>query len=266
MVDNYEKLSPSVALHYSSQLVYALYTLHGNRILHRDVKLENLLVDGDDNLVLADFGLAEVFGQPNATQPWKALEWDSDDDDFDDDFYDDESGDTMSNQEDVLKELCGSRGYMAPEMYFEKRYSYPADIWAAGICLYVMLTGRLPFGMNMDQTTEELLRRSSSLPLEFEERDDVDEDAQDLLEWVLEKDPAERATIEDVMSHAYFDSIDWTKVGRTGKLGRESGEDRASGLNDDTLIAFGKPLSAEDDPFPWFTWVSPDLQAMTTCG
>lgn len=113
--------------------VFAIGVLHENRILHRDIKQDNALLDANDHLVLADFGFTKAFGHPRSETLWKSShDWGCEDDNS-------EGG----VEEDHTKSRCGTRGFMAPEIYYGPEYSYPADIWAAGVTIFMMLNGRV---------------------------------------------------------------------------------------------------------------------------
>ena len=97
------------ALSYLKQMVSALKYCHQNKIAHRDLKAENVLLDKDLNIKIADFGLS------NYWSPGK-----------------------------ILETYCGSKSYAAPELLLGKHYQGPeVDIWALGVLLYIMVCSRL---------------------------------------------------------------------------------------------------------------------------
>ena len=93
------------------QVVSAVHFLHQRRIAHRDIKLENILIDGDGNVKLCDFGMAIQLAEGQK-----------------------------------LEEICGSLHYIAPEMLSRKPYDGLAvDMWSLGVVLYAMVTGQFPY-------------------------------------------------------------------------------------------------------------------------
>jgi len=85
--------------------------LHANGIVHRDIKLDNILLDGKGNVKIGDFGVSKKI-----------------------------------TQNELLFEQCGTPAYIAPEIVRELGYKgYPVDIWSAGICLFAILYGNVPF-------------------------------------------------------------------------------------------------------------------------
>ncbi|KXN65474.1 Ampk-like protein Snf1, partial [Conidiobolus coronatus NRRL 28638] len=105
-------MSESRATKYLAQLVDALAYCHRHSVVHRDIKIENIMVDSHDRIKLIDFGLAN--------------------------FYDPSSH---------LNTSCGTIPYTAPEILRGDKYIGPEiDIWSLGVVLFTMLTGSLPFG------------------------------------------------------------------------------------------------------------------------
>lgn len=103
----------------------ALNYLHSNNVVHRDLKLENILLDKDGNVKLGDFGFAREFddGPGNLMDTW-----------------------------------CGTTAYASPEMLKGEKYSgEETDIWSAGIILYALLTGGLPFDDDDDDVMRDLI-------------------------------------------------------------------------------------------------------------
>lgn len=82
-----------------------------NRIIHRDLKPENLMIDMFGHIVIVDFGLALMFekGKPEVAP--------------------------------ASRSICGTPGYIAPEIMDGKAYSYPADVWSLGCVMFELLTG-----------------------------------------------------------------------------------------------------------------------------
>ena len=94
------------------QVVLGVDACHAMGVAHRDLKPENMLIDAACNVKVIDFGLSNVFSQPD----------------------------------ELLRTACGSPCYAAPEMVAGKRYrGAAADVWSLGVCLFAMLCGYLPF-------------------------------------------------------------------------------------------------------------------------
>ncbi|KAI0932708.1 hypothetical protein AcV5_004150 [Taiwanofungus camphoratus] len=251
-----KKLPAPEALQFGAELIHALEILHKHRILHRDLKPENIFIDENGHLVIGDFGLSRAFGRSKLDQPWKmSHHWDFDDDEGEDDG--------AKEPRDVTKKGCGTVGFIAPEVY-TGTYSYEADIWSAGVCLYQMLLGRLPFGLKPYQTKKEVYVRSANLEVDFNEDDDISGDARRLVERMLAKDMRRRPKIADIKKHPFFKTIDWEKIARREKAESMYVSPRAADKQEKgAWIPMGKPFPPEEAPFPWFQWVSPALQGMS---
>ncbi|XP_059173789.1 serine/threonine-protein kinase 33-like isoform X2 [Physella acuta] len=153
-----------------SSLAEAIKYLHQQGILHRDLKLENILLADDPSesnrihIKVSDFGLS--------TQQ------------------------TSSTFENMQEQYCGTPSYMAPEM--NSTYSYPVDVWAMGIIMYYLLT-EYP----KDNELNELISKEGPT---FEEPQwsGVSHQAKDLLQAMLKKDPAHRLSSGEVLNHEWF--------------------------------------------------------------
>ncbi|XP_031748674.1 serine/threonine-protein kinase N2 [Xenopus tropicalis] len=165
----------SKAMFYTACIVLGLEELHRNNIVHRDLKLENLMVDVHGYLKIVDFGLSK------------------------DGFrYGDRS-----------KTRCGTNCYMAPEIIDEMAYSRAVDWWALGVVLYVMIMFQFPFDAEDDMELFESIRNDKPALTE-----ELSEEAQCLILRLLEKNPCDRlgyseAGAEEVKAHEFFEDIDW---------------------------------------------------------
>lgn len=162
--------SDSFAHHIFTQLISAIEYIHTEwRIVHRDLKLENIMLDDDRNVKLIDFGFSKEL------------------------------------DEEVHKgTACGSPAYAAPEIIKREEYGFPVDIWAAGVILYVMVVGRLPFE---DPNVPGLLQKIVREGLTFPENTKLDRDLVYLLVRMLEKDPSRRITIPEIKRNPWFNKI-----------------------------------------------------------
>ena len=159
-------VSESEARRIFSQLVDAVSYLHGKGIVHRDIKLENVLMDSDANAHLADFGAARV-----------------------------------GTGSELLASMQGTPAYMAPEVASGQRYKGPpADVWSLGVLLYnLLVNGEFPFwGKNLDELKRNIARSTPTLP------PNLSPSCRDLLRKILVKSAAQRMTIADVKKHAWL--------------------------------------------------------------
>ncbi|KAI0063177.1 kinase-like protein [Artomyces pyxidatus] len=240
-----KRFNPLAAKFYTAELLLALETLHSAGIVHRDVKPENILVDAEGHLVLADFGLAKMFkfGKRVVTNASPA------------------SGELGKKGAEFTKSACGTLRYMAPETLMGKPYSYGVDLWAVGVILYMMLFGHCPYGKNIPK--KEFKEAVLKQPLTF--RPGVlDAVTQDFLEKLLTKDPEARPSIAEVKKHPYFANVDWVALGA-----RKLRAPRLPSIRTSKIVTPDEPITigagatsygASDDPYPEFTFMSYDFR------
>jgi serine/threonine-protein kinase HSL1 (negative regulator of Swe1 kinase) len=137
--------------------------MHQESVVHRDIKLDNILLDGHGAIKIGDFGVSTRLAKPN----------------------------------EILFEQCGTPAYIAPEICFEMGYKgSPVDVWSAGICLYAMLYGNVPFkASNLSDLSREMYENE----LEFKEP--ASESVRDLLTKILTIDPKKRLTAFQALQH-----------------------------------------------------------------
>ncbi|KAG9082344.1 hypothetical protein FS749_006910, partial [Ceratobasidium sp. UAMH 11750] len=158
-----------------AQLISGVSYIHQKKIVHRDLKLENLLLDRNRNVIITDFGFANRFEH---------------------------------RPDDLMQTSCGSPCYAAPELVIsEGEYVGSAvDIWSCGVILYAMLAGYLPFDddpANPDGDNINLLYKYIvTTPLTFP--DYVSQGARDLLARMLVPDPKHRADLATIMAHPWL--------------------------------------------------------------
>ncbi|EPQ27686.1 uncharacterized protein PFL1_04824 [Pseudozyma flocculosa PF-1] len=163
-----EYLPEAEARRVFGQLCLAVAYIHAKGIVHRDLKLENVLLDERCNVKLGDFGFTREFEGKR-----------------------------------LMDTFCGTTGYAAPEMLAGKRYTgQEVDIWSLGIILYALLCGALPF-----DDDDEAVMKDKILKGVFELPECLSSEAQDLITSILQLDPLRRPTIETILSHAWFSKV-----------------------------------------------------------
>ncbi|XP_062517007.1 calcium/calmodulin-dependent protein kinase type IV-like [Corticium candelabrum] len=163
--------SEKVAANVVKQLLEALAYIHARNIMHRDIKPENLLYKDESSLSpikLADFGLSKVM-----------------------------------SSEVTMQTVCGTPGYVAPEVLLGKDYGLPVDIWSVGVVAYIMLCGFEPFYSDRGDTA--IYARILKCDYEFLSPywDDVSLNAKDLISKLIVLDPRKRLTAKEALNHPW---------------------------------------------------------------
>ncbi|KAJ5055510.1 serine/threonine-protein kinase KIN4 [Bipolaris maydis] len=201
---NHRYLKDGPARKLFSQLISGVGYLHRKGIVHRDLKLENLLLDRNKNIIITDFGFANTF-DPN-DELSEEIEYRLGDKDFMKSLGLD--GSDASRRGDLMQTSCGSPCYAAPELVVsDSLYTgRKVDVWSCGVILYAMLAGYLPFDddpANPEGDNINLLYKYIvSTPLTFPEY--VTPHARDLLKRILVPDPRKRADLFEVARHSWL--------------------------------------------------------------
>ncbi|CAG5125705.1 unnamed protein product, partial [Candidula unifasciata] len=167
MSENPDGLPSDEARRFMQQIIAAVDFCHKQDIVHRDLKLSNILLDRYDNVKIADFGLSNVM-----------------------------------TEGEFLVTFCGTMAFAPPEVHDRTRYIGPElDIWSCGVILYILLFNKssMPFNMTkVPHKTKFNVNGRFTVPRPLE--DSLD----NLLAYMLEPNPDERATILDIRSNVWF--------------------------------------------------------------
>ena len=182
------KLNEKISKFLFKQIILGIKHIHSQNIVHRDVKLENILIDLNNTIKICDFGIGRILSSPD----------------------------------ELLHDQCGTPIYMAPEILScskEKGYKgFPVDIWSAGIALYIMLSGTLPFSIKNDIDSfvdENNIKKKKNMALrhaiihnEPKKIEKISDKARDLLHGLLNKDPTKRLSCDEILNHPWLNSDD----------------------------------------------------------
>ncbi len=173
-------LEEDITKFYLAEVLVAVESLHKKNILYRDLKPQNILLDGGGHIKLIDFGFSKQLSN---------LETDR----------------TYTN--------CGTPGYCAPEVMLVSGYSSSADIWSFGILICEMLGGFIPFEDKEEAKDPVLIMHKCRAGL-LNLPKNLNPVARDLVKSILIDDPVIRPTLEEIKLHRFFKGIEWDQIER----------------------------------------------------
>lgn len=203
---NHRYLKDNAARRLFAQLVSGVGYLHKKGIVHRDLKLENLLLDRHKNIIITDFGFANTFDPGDELTEEEELNLS--DKDYVKRLQLDKLKPNGHRKGDLMQTSCGSPCYAAPELVVsDSLYTgRKVDVWSCGVILYAMLAGYLPFDddpANPEGDNINLLYKYIvNTPLTFPEY--VTPHARDLLRRILVPNPRKRADLFEVARHSWL--------------------------------------------------------------
>ncbi|KAK9147141.1 hypothetical protein Sjap_007044 [Stephania japonica] len=162
------RLSEDTGRKLFQQLIDAVSYCHDKGVYHRDLKLENVLIDAEGNIKVSDFGLSALPQQ--------------------------------LKEDGLLHTTCGSPHYVAPEVLANKGYDgATSDLWSCGVILYVILTGYLPFDdRNLAVLYHKIFKGSAKIP------NSLSPGAQNLIRRILDPKPKTRIIVAEIKEHEWF--------------------------------------------------------------
>lgn len=154
------------------QLLQAVEYMHQHCVIHRDLKLGNVMIDSSGNMKIGDFGFATV----------------------------------LRTYDEKKRTMCGTPNYIAPEILTANQphhtgYSFEADIWSLGVILYTLVVGIPPFETSDLQTTYTRIKRCE---YSFPPTCRVSDACRDLISWMLQREPKMRPQLVQIRNHAFL--------------------------------------------------------------
>ena len=180
------KLSEKLAKFLFRQIILGIEHIHSKNVVHRDIKLENIMIDFNNTIKICDFGIGKV----------------------------------LKSEDELLYDKCGTPMYMAPEIILSNENDgykgFPVDIWSSGITLYIMLSGTLPFNLKSKNNKKENISLNGNkrynntylqnqiISVKPREIENISEEAKDLLKGILNKNPEKRLTCNQILNHPWL--------------------------------------------------------------
>jgi len=171
-IKTYAPFNETITGYYMKQILKAVCYCHGMNIVHRDLKPENILIvkrmkNGCHPIKIIDFGTAKIFSK--------------------------EKRETL---------LIGSAYYIAPEV-LDRNYTEKCDLWSCGVIMYILLTGRPPFGGNTDMEIMQKIK-TGKFDLTKYPWGIISKEAKDLIKDLLQVNPSQRLSAEKALKHPWF--------------------------------------------------------------
>eukprot|EP00041_Stephanoeca_diplocostata_P023403 m.574780 g.574780 ORF g.574780 m.574780 type:complete len:780 (-) comp22283_c0_seq2:640-2979(-) len=165
---------------YAAEILLGLWYLHGNGVIYRDLKLDNVMMDSTGHIKIADFGMCKenMFGAAKTTT------------------------------------FCGTPGYLAPEIINEQPYGASVDFWSLGVLCFEFLVGDSPFEADDD---EELFSQILTSKVQYPAK--LPPPARAFVDELLNRDPKTRLGCgprgkDDIQKHAFFAGLNWDKLNK----------------------------------------------------
>ncbi|KAM4038834.1 protein kinase C theta type [Anomaloglossus baeobatrachus] len=173
-IQSCHKFDLTRATFYAAEIVCGLQFLHAKGVVYRDLKLDNVLLDMEGHIKIADFGMCKenMFGDVKTST------------------------------------FCGTPDYIAPEILLGQKYSYSVDWWSFGVLVYEMLIGQSPFrGLDEEQLFQSI-RMDDPLYPRF-----LSKEAKEILIMLFVREPERRLGIKgNIRQHCFFQHIDWERL------------------------------------------------------
>ncbi|CUG91131.1 protein kinase, putative [Bodo saltans] len=187
LVRKFEKLSEPVMRYYTQQILSGLQFLHTRHVVHRDIKGENILIDGHGVAKLADFGCSKGLA------------------------------DIANKSQNGCGTLVGSPYWMAPEVIKNEAYGTKADIWSVGCTVVEMLNGgHPPWHEKFDNVYSAMFFIASTSEIPSNIPNDVSDLCKDFLARCFERDVTKRASAADLLIHPWLQDLASSSGGATG--------------------------------------------------
>jgi calcium-dependent protein kinase len=188
-ITNIGSFTENSACKVMKQILSAVLYLHSNHIVHRDLKPENIMLtqkpkNGNYQIKLIDFGTAKIF------RPGKKM-----------------------------NKFIGTSYYIAPEV-LKERYDEKCDVWSCGVILFILLCGYPPFNGNTNVDIFHAIQNQNPI-FGGEEWEDITSEAKDLIKLMLKKNPNERLSAEQCLTHRWFKIMESSERNKNQRISKQ---------------------------------------------
>lgn len=186
LINKVGPLNNTIIKKYLIQIINAIDYIHSKRIIHKDIKASNILIDNNGIIKLSDFGISSYLSNSNSNSNYiNSIDFQS------------------QSEHEILSCLKGTIPWMAPEVINTNKYSKKSDIWSLGCVILEMVTGDIPW-YEKDSNYIQIMLKISNQNEKIQIPNHIDNDLKTIIKDCLERNPIDRPKISALRRYSFF--------------------------------------------------------------